>query len=158
MHIGEFSEITGIRADTLRYYEKTGLILPKREGNLRFYTEEDKIRIETVVYLKDLGFSLSEIKNILELDDNMTDDFENGIVNKDNLNKLREITNKKLIQLEEKETEIAILKSILQNMKKKLEVFEEGVQNGIEKQKTDEKENSSVGMAAPRGIEPRLSD
>jgi len=125
MYIGDFSKITGINEDTLRYYEKIGLISPERIGNNRDYTNEDKIRIETIVYLKDLNFTLSEIKEILTLDDVITSDIDNGRFDSDKVNKLRAITENKLKYLEEKEIEMAIVKNILKKMLKKLSFFEE---------------------------------
>ena len=112
MYIGDFSKITGINEDTLRYYEKIGLISPERIGNNRDYTNEDKIRIETIVYLKDLNFTLSEIKEILTLDDVITSDIDNGRFDSDKVNKLRAITENKLKYLEEKEIEMAIVKNL----------------------------------------------
>lgn len=63
MLIGEFSKITGISSDTLRYYEKEGIIKPKRcESGRRNYSESDIKWAEFIIRLKDTGMPIREIK------------------------------------------------------------------------------------------------
>lgn len=67
--IGELSEITGASIQTIRFYESEGLISPvevDRWTNYRYYDESSVIRLSEIAYLKDLGFSLKEIKNLDE--------------------------------------------------------------------------------------------
>ena len=67
--IGELSNITGISIQAIRYYESEGLISPievDRWTNYRYYDESSIIRLAEISYLKDLGFSLKEIKNLDE--------------------------------------------------------------------------------------------
>ena len=57
---------------TLRYYEEVGLLLPteRTEGNYRRYNEEDIQKLERIKNLRDLlGFSLTDIRELLEADD-----------------------------------------------------------------------------------------
>ncbi len=54
---------------TLRFYEMKGLIFPKRQGVSRVYSEKDKVRLELALRGKRLGFSLEEIKEIIEMHD-----------------------------------------------------------------------------------------
>lgn len=68
MLIGEFSKITGISADTLRYYEKEGLIKPIRnESDRRNYSESDVKWAEFIIRLKDTGMPIREIKHYAKL-------------------------------------------------------------------------------------------
>ena len=54
--IGEFSEIVGLSDHTLRFYEKEGLIKVNRdENNVRVYSDENKLWIESLLHLKSLG-------------------------------------------------------------------------------------------------------
>ena len=72
MQIGEVAQRTGLTQRALRYYETVGLLAaPTRmEGGFRLYSEEDVARLERIVELKRLlGFSLAEIKQIMEADD-----------------------------------------------------------------------------------------
>ena len=72
MQIGEVSGRTGVTQRTLRFYEERGLLKPpsRMEGGFRLYTEEDVHRVEQIRQLqKLLGFSLAEIKEMLEAED-----------------------------------------------------------------------------------------
>ena len=72
MQIGEVAERTGLTQRTLRYYESIGLLAPasRMEGGFRLYSDEDLRRLEQIVELKRLlGFSLAEIKQIVDADD-----------------------------------------------------------------------------------------
>jgi DNA-binding transcriptional MerR regulator len=63
---------TGMTKRTLRYYEEVGLLPPtgRTEGNYRRYSEADVERLERIKKLRDLlGFSLNDIRNLLEADD-----------------------------------------------------------------------------------------
>lgn len=65
--IGELSNITNISIQTIRYYESEGLIKPievDRWTNYRYYDQSSIERLCEIKYLKDLGFSLKEIKNL----------------------------------------------------------------------------------------------
>ena len=66
--IKRISEITGIPADTLRYYDREGIVSPKRrENGYRYYDEADITILKYVVVMKYARFSLSEIKSMTEL-------------------------------------------------------------------------------------------
>ena len=72
LQIGEASERAQTTQRTLRYYEEKGLLNPPQRmmGGFRLYSPEDMERVERIRQLKDLlGFSLAEIKEMLEADD-----------------------------------------------------------------------------------------
>ena len=50
---------------TLRFYEQQGLLQPIREGQERFYTAKDEIRLQLILKGKRLGFTLQEIAKLL---------------------------------------------------------------------------------------------
>ncbi|MGF7120259.1 DNA-binding transcriptional MerR regulator [Rhodococcus sp. BE178] len=63
------SELTGIGPQTLRLYERRGLITPSRTGGgTRRYSEEDIYRLSRVSELVDAGVNLTGIRQILELE------------------------------------------------------------------------------------------
>ncbi|RMD48860.1 MAG: heavy metal-responsive transcriptional regulator [Ignavibacteria bacterium] len=67
---GEISKLANINVETLRYYEKIGLLPePKRDekSNYRIYSNIDLKRLKFIQRSKDLGFTLKEIKELLEL-------------------------------------------------------------------------------------------
>ncbi|MEG0286290.1 MAG: MerR family transcriptional regulator [Vagococcus sp.] len=72
--IGEFAKLNHISIQTLRYYEKIGLIEPIKIDeltNYRYYNLMQSAILDMILFLKDLDFSLIEIKDILEKQDNV---------------------------------------------------------------------------------------
>lgn len=68
MQIGEFSKRTGLTIDTLRYYEKEGLLTSRRDFNeRRVYSESDIKWVEFIIRLKETGMPLKEIKRYADL-------------------------------------------------------------------------------------------
>ncbi|MBP2098308.1 MerR family transcriptional regulator [Enterococcus rivorum] len=66
--IGEFSKITDLAIDTIRYYEKKGLIIPNRDKNNRRVFEESDIGwLEFIKKLKLTGMKLKNIKYYSQL-------------------------------------------------------------------------------------------
>jgi DNA-binding transcriptional MerR regulator len=59
----------GVTARTLRFYEEKGLIEPKRAGQDRLYSRRDRARLKYVLMGKCVGFSLEEIRDMLDLYD-----------------------------------------------------------------------------------------
>lgn len=66
--IGKLSKSTGVTVRTLDYYDEIGLVKPlsKTSGGHRLYNEEDVMRLERVLALKYMGFTLEKIKDILK--------------------------------------------------------------------------------------------
>lgn len=73
MRIAETSNITGLSVDTLRFYEKEGLITPARSSGQRIYSERDLDELDTIARLRRLGISIPEIRSLLEIDRQITD-------------------------------------------------------------------------------------
>ncbi|MBL4837533.1 MAG: MerR family DNA-binding transcriptional regulator [Kordiimonadaceae bacterium] len=65
--IKQLAEECGVTARTLRHYEDQGLISPERRGQHRIYHQQDKIRLSWILRGKHVGFSLSEIGEMLDL-------------------------------------------------------------------------------------------
>jgi len=66
--IGEVSKRLGISMDTLRYYEKIGLLprIHRKSSGLRLYNKKDISRIKFIKRSQHMGFSLEEIKKLLQ--------------------------------------------------------------------------------------------
>jgi len=69
MTIGKLAKKAGISTDAVRFYERRGLIAePARTtSNYRLYPLEDAARLRFIKRAKDIGFSLSEIKELLAI-------------------------------------------------------------------------------------------
>src|SRR4029078_6349740 len=65
--IAELAREFGITARTIRFYEDEGLIKPGRRGRTRLYSTHDRVRLGWILRGKRLGFSLAEIKELLDL-------------------------------------------------------------------------------------------
>ena len=70
LKIGELASLAGVSRDTLRFYEKHGLIIPSQrtESGYRLYSNIDVERISFIVSAKGVGFTLNEIHQLLELE------------------------------------------------------------------------------------------
>ena len=67
--IGEVGEEFGVTARALRFYEDELLISPERRGTQRIYSERDRARLAWILRGKRVGFSLAEIREMLDLYD-----------------------------------------------------------------------------------------
>ena len=67
--IGELAKKVVVNIQTIRYYERRGLLLPttKMESGYRLYDNEAKKRLEFIRYSKKLGFTLKETEELLRL-------------------------------------------------------------------------------------------
>jgi MerR family Zn(II)-responsive transcriptional regulator of zntA len=66
MQIGEFAKQAGVSVRAIRYYEELGLIHPEKRspGGFRLYGAENRKRLAVINFLKEVGLSLTEIRQI----------------------------------------------------------------------------------------------
>jgi Cu(I)-responsive transcriptional regulator len=76
MKIGELARATGTVVETIRFYEKIGLMPPpaRTGGNYRSYTPEHLRRLSFIRHARGLGFDVAEIRSLLDLSDKPTAD------------------------------------------------------------------------------------
>jgi DNA-binding transcriptional MerR regulator len=67
--IGDLAREFGVTLRTLRFYEDRGLISPRRSGMTRLYNEKARDRLALILKGKHLGFTLTEIRAMLEAED-----------------------------------------------------------------------------------------
>jgi DNA-binding transcriptional MerR regulator len=63
--IGDLAREFAVTLRTLRFYEDRGLLSPKREGAARIYDARDRSRLSVILKGKQLGFTLTEIREML---------------------------------------------------------------------------------------------
>ncbi len=103
--IGDVTREYGVTADTLRYYEKIGLLpnISRTSSGIRQYDDKDISRLKFIKRAQRMNFSLDEIKNLLT----MREDPQHA---KDNIRKL---TADKLADIEKQVEELTTLQNEL---------------------------------------------
>ncbi|MFJ3952071.1 MerR family transcriptional regulator [Streptomyces libani] len=73
MQIGEVAARTELSLRTIRHYEETGLVVPsaRSQGGFRLYTETDVARLLVIRRMKPLGFTLDQMRDLLEATDRL---------------------------------------------------------------------------------------
>ena len=72
--IREFAEMFDVTPRTIRFYEDKGLLTPARNASVRVFDAEDYMRFERIVRAKRIGFTLDDIKEVLDvMDGHITD-------------------------------------------------------------------------------------
>jgi Cu(I)-responsive transcriptional regulator len=69
LSIGHLAKMTGTKVETIRWYEKVGLIAPpaRTGGNYRAYAPDALARLSFIRRARDLGFSLDQVRALLDL-------------------------------------------------------------------------------------------
>ena len=70
--IGQAAKMTQMTSETLRHYDRIGLVQPSRVDEwtgYRYYSKQDVVRLHTVRALQRMDLSLQEIKEVLEYDE-----------------------------------------------------------------------------------------
>ena len=91
--IAELAREFAVTARTIRFYEDEGLIKPRRQGTQRLYSVGDRARLGWILRGKRLGFSLAEIKQLLDLYQ----------VDRTGLQQMRELLRRSRLHIEELE-------------------------------------------------------
>lgn len=107
--IGELARACGVKADTLRFYEKGGLISPsiRNESGYRLYGEQDRRRLEFIIRARSVGFSLADIGELLALDTNKA---------RVSSQEVKVVVDAKLAQVEQKLIELTRLRESLREL------------------------------------------
>ncbi|APS23549.1 MerR family transcriptional regulator [Streptomyces sp. Tue 6075] len=73
MQIGEVAARTELSLRTIRHYEETGLVAPsaRSRGGFRLYTETDVARLMVIRRMKPLGFTLDQMRDLLDATDRL---------------------------------------------------------------------------------------
>jgi len=72
--IGDLAREFDVTLRTIRFYEDEGLLSPRRDGSRRIYSKRDQVRLKLILRGKRLGFSLADVREMLELYDSAPDE------------------------------------------------------------------------------------
>jgi MerR family transcriptional regulator, repressor of the yfmOP operon len=156
LQIGEAAERAQLTQRTLRYYEEKGLLHPptRMDGGFRLYSSEDMERIDRIRQLKDLlGFSLADIKEMLESDDvrlQIRAEWRRDADTAEKAAKMRqsrEVTLQQLNLLEQKMTKMAEMRTTLTERLQKYDAWI----GEWEKTTPGEANEAAAGQSAPLG-------
>lgn len=162
IHINKVSELTGVTVRTLRYYDKIGLLKPasKTEGGHRLYTDEEIKTLQQIQFLKKIGFTLDEIKNMLSSSEwNWSDSLKSQLFyvvkEQENLKEiessLRELLNGLAIEGEQNWLAIQKIMRLSNKDKKMKQDYRESLFKGTEKLLWDKLPN--LGSDSPNTLE-----
>jgi MerR family transcriptional regulator, redox-sensitive transcriptional activator SoxR len=105
--IGEVARRVGVRPSAVRYYEERGLIAPeRRSGGKRVYGQEAIERMALILFAKDAGFSLDEIRKLIS---GFSEDTPAGA-------RWLELASAKLVELDAASQRIDIMRAALQRI------------------------------------------
>ncbi|OPJ62143.1 MerR family transcriptional regulator [Clostridium oryzae] len=125
MYIGEFSNKTGLSIDTLRYYDKLGILCPEKLNGKRQYYECDIEIAKSIKKLRHIGFSLKDIGSIVNFDkvfDNCEPNSKEFI---NIVNSLKELLQDKYKYILKLEQDIAESRKSIEKMLAKLDIINE---------------------------------
>ncbi len=134
MKIKDVAELTGTTADTLRYYEKTGLLNIERKNGVRSFSEKDVEQIHMISQLKEAGFLLKEISFLFTLDDAIESPMDLSSKDRQVLRNVKDLVFVKLNLTREKISRMQESVQILEKMHSKLaDALKTGTMKGYEK-------------------------
>lgn len=113
--ISELAVELDISTRTIRYYEELGLIRPERtEKGIRYYSRRDRARLRLILRGKRFGFSLEQIREMIEL-------FHEDRSGRKQLQRTIEYGNQKLKEIDEQISELTELREEILTYKQKFE-------------------------------------
>lgn len=119
--VGEVAERLGVSPRTIKYYEELGLVKPeaRSSGGFRLYGEEEVRRLERILRMKGIGYSLATIRELLDVRD--------AAQEADKVTLLREVAG----SLKEREREATARIQRMQNDLKQAEALREELRRDI---------------------------
>lgn len=99
MTIREMCKAFDVTPRTLRFYEAKELLFPLREGQKRLFTRRDRGRLKLILRGKRFGFSLEEMRQLLDL-------YDRGDAQEEQLKRTYEVARERLAQMEHQRDEL----------------------------------------------------
>lgn len=115
MTIRQICEKSGLKTDTVRYYERTGLISAVKGAYFKNYDSQTLEALIAIKKLRSAGLSITEIKRLLSIDCEPTE------LNKEQLDAISEIIDTALQRIEARIKEISEAQLLLSRMHDKIE-------------------------------------
>lgn len=100
MTIRQMCDAFDVTPRTLRFYEAKELIFPQRKGQTRYYSRRDRGRLKLILRGKRFGFSLEEMRQLLNL-------YDRGDAQEEQLTRTYEVARERLAQMERQRDELS---------------------------------------------------
>lgn len=112
--ISELAAEFSISTRTIRYYEEVGLLTPTRNGDMtqRLYTRKDRGRLKLILRGKRFGFSLQEIREMIDL-------YSVDPTQKEQLRKTIEYGDRRIAEIDEMIRDLTLIKEEMVEFKRK---------------------------------------
>lgn len=122
--ISDFAKEFDITTRTIRFYEEAGMLSPRREGQTRIYSEQDRVRLKLILRGKRLGLSLAESRDLIDMYDPSSNNTQQLEALIDKINERRKLLRQQLedievIQLELDEAEERCQRAMREQSKKR---------------------------------------
>lgn len=105
MRTGQVADRAGVNVETLRYYERRGLLPepPRRESGYRIYGDDAVRIVRFVKRAQELGFSLDEVESLLELSNGGPESWE----------AVQELTSRRIVELDHRIADLGAMRDSL---------------------------------------------
>lgn len=109
--IGKLSKASGTPIETIRFYEREGLLppAPRTESGYRLYDKDAAKRLRFIARAKALGFTLAEIRDLLALQDNPA-------ANRSGRSQVKALTQRKLEDIESRIADLQRMQKVLTHL------------------------------------------
>lgn len=123
IQIGEVAERTGLSLRTIRYYEEVGLVVPsaRSAGGFRLYAEADVARLMLVRRMKPLGFTLEEMRQLLETLDAVRDSDRDEAERRSAVTELQDFQSRAGARVEEARRQLDVAQEFAEQLRTELE-------------------------------------
>lgn len=123
IQIGEVAERTGLSLRTIRYYEEVGLVVPsaRSAGGFRLYAEADIARLMLVRRMKPLGFTLEEMRQLLETLDAVRDSDRDEAERRSAVTELQDFQSRAGARVEEARRQLDVAQEFAEQLRTELE-------------------------------------
>lgn len=129
--ISELSKEFNVTPRTIRHYEDEGLLEPARRGQVRLFTEDDRLRLEIILVGARLGIHLSNLREMFDLYDNTRSDEKRK-------RQLLELLGQQRLVLKQQQTDITRMMAELDRMEQRyVQAVEKKLEAKRERQQQD---------------------
>lgn len=104
--ISELAREFDVTSRTIRFYEEADLLQPRRDGQTRLYSDQDRVKLKLILRGKRLGFSLAESRELIEMYDSTSDNTHQLLALRDKIHNRREALQQQLVDIEDMQNEL----------------------------------------------------